>query len=287
MTTERKCPISGEPMQPVFSETVLEKYLVTYYYCEQSGILTTETPYWLDESYQSAIADTDTGILMRNIASTRFLERILYHLFKDSGKFLDVSGGYGVLTRLLRDIGFDCYTTDKYCQNIFAKAFEPPDEFKADALFAFEVLEHLENPLEFLEDIFQKYNCKTFIFSTLTFSSIPSKDWHYYSFETGQHITFYQPRTLDLLAKKLGCYYYKIGADIHIISEHNLSKVSKFLLFDKYARKAYSLYVRWKRKGMNKNWGDYLLLKNQLKSKLIGERERDGSGIAVKSNHKV
>ena len=235
MTKFEKCPISGKVMKPVFSEIILAKYLVTYYYCEDSGLLKTQTPYWLDEAYQEAIADTDIGLVRRNIAISKFLERILYHLFKNQGKFLDVSGGYGLLTRLLRDMGFDCYTTDKYCKNIFAKAFEPVGDFKADALFAFEVLEHLENPYQFLKDIFDKYCCKTLIFSTLTFSDkIPSRDWSYYSFETGQHITFYQPFTLDILAKKLGINYYMISPDFHIMSDITMSISTRLLLFNKY-----------------------------------------------------
>jgi Methyltransferase domain len=260
-----ECPILGKPMQPVFSETVLGKYLATYYYCEDSGILKTETPYWLNEAYQDAIADTDTGIAMRNIAVSSFLERILYHLFSQQSQFLDVSGGYGLLTRLLRDKGFDCYTTDKYCKNLFAQAFEPAPGFKADALFAFEVLEHLEDPLQFLKEIFAKYDCKTLIFSTLTFSQIPPKDWYYYSFETGQHITFYQPRTLALLAEAFGCHYYMISADMHMITDINLSSVDQLLLFNPYLRKLYTLYVRWKRKGLSRNWDDYLLLKERAK----------------------
>ncbi len=265
----KNCPISDKPMKPVFSELVLGKYMVTYYYCEESGLLKSETPYWLDEAYQDAIAETDTGIVMRNIAASNFLERILHHLFRGEGKFLDVSGGYGLLTRLLRDKGFDCYTTDKYCKNIFVKAFEPEEGFQANALFAFEVLEHLENPRQFLEEIFNRYNCKTLIFSTLTFSDrIPSRDWHYYSFETGQHITFYQPRTLALLAEMVGTKYYMIGPDIHMMTDIPLSQASRFFLFNKHLRKFYSLYVRWHRKGISKNWDDYLLLKERAKSSL-------------------
>lgn len=256
-------------MKPVFSEKVLEKHLVNYFYCEESGLLKTETPYWLDEAYQEAIADTDTGIVMRNNSTSVFLERILHHLFGREGKFLDVSGGYGLLTRLLRDKGFDCYTTDKYCKNIFAKAFEPGERFQANALFAFEVLEHLENPRQFLEEIFSQYSCKTLIFSTLTFSDqIPPRDWHYYSFETGQHITFYQPRTLALLAETVGNNYYSMGPDIHMMTDIPLSKASRLLLFNKYLCKFYSLYVRWQRKGLSKNWDDYLLLKEGAKSQL-------------------
>jgi hypothetical protein len=267
MTNYEKCPISGAQMQPVFSETVLGKYPVTYYYCKESGILKTETPYWLNEAYQDAIADTDVGVVMRNIAASKFLERILHHLFGRKGQFLDVSGGYGLLTRLMRDKGFDCYTTDKYCENLFAKAFEPTIGFRADALFAFEVLEHLENPHEFLKEIFDKYSCKTLIFSTLTFSDhIPPKDWYYYSFETGQHITFYQPRTLALLAEAFGSKYYMIGPDIHIITDLHLSTTSRLLLFNKYLRKLYSFYVQQQRQGLSKNWDDYLFLKEIVKT---------------------
>ncbi|MDM9385348.1 hypothetical protein QUB80_32355 [Chlorogloeopsis sp. ULAP01] len=42
---------------------------MTYYFCEESGLLKTEKPYWLDEAYQEAIADTDTGLVRRNISN--------------------------------------------------------------------------------------------------------------------------------------------------------------------------------------------------------------------------
>jgi hypothetical protein len=109
------------------------------------------------------------------------------------------------------------------------------------------------------------------IFSTLTFSDkIPPKDWHYYSFETGQHITFYQPRTLALLSKKLEINYYMVAPDMHIMTDIDLSRWERFLLFNKYLRKIYALYVRWKRQGVSKNWNDYLLLKEKAKLSING-----------------
>jgi len=260
-----ECPISGKPMELVFAETVLGKYMVSYYYCNESGLLKTEKPYWLDEAYQEAIADTDTGLVGRNINNSNMLEVVLYLLDIENEKVLDVAGGYGLLTRLMRDKGFDCFTTDKYCKNLFAKTFEPDSHFKAKALFAFEVLEHIENPLQFFNDCFSMYGCKTMIFSTLTFANeVPSKDWWYYSFEGGQHITFYQSRTLSLIADKLSCKYHMLNSDLHIITDKNINWISKIILNNKL-RRLLSIYVRYKRRGSSKTWADHLQMKEYFK----------------------
>ena len=260
------CPISQKPMNPVFTGLILGKYEVTYYYCEDSGVLKTEKAYWLDEAYRKAIGDTDTGLVQRNISNSKWLEIFLYLLFKGKGKFLDVSGGYGLLARLMRDKGFDFYTTDKYCENLFASNFEPLKDFKADALCAFEVLEHLENPKEFLFEIFSKYNCKTLVFSTQTFSNnrIPPNDWWYYSFETGQHIIFYQPRSLELLAKSLGLNYYMISSSLHIATEKKISGIAKTILSNFRLQTIYSLYLKYKRKGISKTWEDHIIIRDKL-----------------------
>jgi 2-polyprenyl-3-methyl-5-hydroxy-6-metoxy-1,4-benzoquinol methylase len=262
------CPISCLPMQQVFQKKVLNKYTVAYYFCEESGLLKTEKPYWLEEAYSSAIAVSDTGLIQRNICNSHFLEFILELLFQGEGKFLDISGGYGILARLMRDKGFDFYTTDKYCTNLFASYFEPDDDFKAQALCAFEVLEHIENPIIFLEEIFQKYNCKTLIFSTLTFDNdqIPSDDWWYYCPETGQHVNFYQPRTLRMLADNLGLYYYLVNPSLHIITDIKLSFINELIIFNARAKSIYTKFVRRKRRGMSKTWEDHLKITNNLKN---------------------
>jgi hypothetical protein len=255
-------------MKPVFTEVILGKYDVTYFYCEESGILRTEKQYWLEEAYRDAIAETDTGLVHRNVSKHRRLEPILERLFGGEGKFLDVGGGYGLLTRLMRDIGFDCYTVDRFCKNIFASRFEPDDAFKATALFAFEVFEHIEDPFEFVSDAFGRYDCRTIVFSTLVYENgIPPKDWWYYSFETGQHITFYQPRTLDLLAEKLGGRHHTLVDDLHVITDMEITGTNRLLLSNERLFKMLSLYTRRKRKGLSKIGDDHLLVKQSMAGK--------------------
>ncbi|MBD2178845.1 class I SAM-dependent methyltransferase [Pseudanabaena sp. FACHB-1998] len=261
------CPISQKSMKPIFAETILNKYLVTYYYCEESGLLKTETAYWLDEAYISPIANTDTGILQRNIYNSLFLEVLLGNLFKGEGKFLDISGGYGILARLMRDKGFDFYTTDKYCSNIFANNFEPEIGFKANALCAFEVLEHIENPKLFLSNTLEEFNCRTLIFSTETFlnDQIPDKSWQYYSFETGQHITFYQPRTLQLLADSLQLSYYMINPSMHLITDLKLSPTLRYIISKYKLLKILSLCFEFKFPNKSKSLDDHIYISKGLK----------------------
>jgi len=257
-----KCPVCGNEMILAFSETLMKKYPVEYLYCGTCGLLKTEKPYWLQEAYQQAIAACDTGQLQRNIANSRMAEAMLHCLFRGKGKFLDVAGGYGILTRLLRDMGFDCYSMDPYCQNLFAAAFEPEAGFRANALFAFEVLEHCENPREFLKNLFAAYSCKTILISTLTFSgAIPPKSWWYYAFETGQHISFFQPRTIAFLAGALGCRYYRLGPEWHLIADKRLPGMARMVLTWRLPRKLFSLSRHWRRRRMSRTWSDHLMLK--------------------------
>ena len=262
MSAQHKCPISDDTMEPVFSEVLLGKYAVSYYYCKVCGFLNTENPYWLKEAYQEAISGSDTGLVQRNIANCAFLEGLLQLLFRGEGRYLDIAGGYGLLTRLLRDKGFDCYSTDKYCRNLLAGAFKPGKEFKADALFAFEVLEHIEDPLKFLSNAFREFDCRTLIFSTLTFKHpVPPRDWWYYMFDSGQHISFYQTHTLSLLAEKLGCLYYNINENLHLITDTGIHGIRRRVLLNRYLRRIYSLYARFKRRNLSKTWEDHLKIK--------------------------
>lgn len=260
------CPITGSPMRHVFTHRILCKHDVGYFYSDESGLLRTEKPYWLDEAYQDAIADTDTGVVTRNINNSHMLDAVVNGLGLQDGRFLDLAGGYGLLARLMRDKGYDCYTTDKYCKNLFARAFEPAAGFRADALFAFEVLEHLEDPLEFLTEAFSTYHCRTIVFSTLTFSGgIPPADWWYYSFEGGQHIAFYQPRTLTLLAERLGCSYLMLNAGLHVITDRTVGPLARLVLTKGTPRRWYGSLARRRRRGRSLTWQDHLRMKDSMR----------------------
>lgn len=55
------CPICECSMPFVFHKELLGRYIVAYYRCPKCELLKTEAPYWLEEAYSNAIADTDVG----------------------------------------------------------------------------------------------------------------------------------------------------------------------------------------------------------------------------------
>ena len=216
------CSICGETMHDAFSATLLKKHEVAYRQCPNCGLLQTEQPYWLDEAYGEAIVVADTGLVMRNFSLASRLIVLLYLCFNRRGAFLDMAGGYGMLTRLMRDYGFDYYWEDKYCRNLLARGFESDKASKPFvALSAFEVLEHLHEPLAFIREKLAQHDCRTLIFTTELFEGVPPKDWWYFAFNTGQHVSFYQRKTLEKIAERLSLNFYTLHG-LHILTDRDI-----------------------------------------------------------------
>jgi len=264
MNKIKKCPVCNSERNFSFKETLLNKYSVSYYSCPTCGLLQTEEPYWLDEAYTDAIAVTDTGLVQRNIILASKLSSALYFGLDINGKCLDIAGGYGMLVRLMRDFGFDFYWEDKFCKNILAKGFEVADNKDGfDALTAFEVLEHIHDPVTFVKESMEEHGVNTLIFSTQVYyeGPAPMRDWWYYSFETGQHISFYTNKTLKSIADRLELNFFSAGG-LHIFTERKI-KPLRFLMLKGKLFLPLVAYIRW-RKG-TKVMDDHCLMADKLK----------------------
>jgi 2-polyprenyl-3-methyl-5-hydroxy-6-metoxy-1,4-benzoquinol methylase len=183
-------------------------------------------PHWLGEAYSSAIADADTGLVSRNTQIAQTLASLLYLAIPSHGRgrYLDAAGGYGMLTRLMRDKGFDFYWADAHCKNLLATAFEYRSDLgECAAVSAIEVMEHLVDPLGFVDETLRHARSNTLIFTTQLYQgAVPQPDaWWYYTFATGQHIGFFTQNTLQTLGQRLGLRFFSANG-MHVLSRDAL-----------------------------------------------------------------
>jgi hypothetical protein len=218
-----KCCICMSAMEERFRATIMNRHLVTYYHCGECGYLATEEPYWLDEAYKFPINASDTGILRRNTDLSRMTAIALFALYGRSGKFVDYAGGFGILTRMMRDLGFNFYWHDRYCANLFARGFEyTPGSWEPDLVTCYEAFEHFVEPPAEVEKMLGF--SRNILFTTeLLPQPIPLPEkWWYYGLDHGQHVSFYSRRTLERLASRFRLSLSTDGRNIHFMSERKL-----------------------------------------------------------------
>ncbi len=217
------CRVCGTQTIHRFDAELLGRHRVGFHECPACGFLQTDEPHWLAEAYAESINLQDTGLVARNMAFAEEAAVLLYCFFDRGGKFVDWAGGYGLFTRLMRDIGFDFRSYDPNTTNLLAKGFEAsPDERGVELLTSFESLEHFPRPAEELERMLAV--SRNLLFSTVLLPSpTPTPgDWWYYGLEHGQHVSFYSRRTLEQLASRHGLRLYGWGP-LHLLTEKRIA----------------------------------------------------------------
>jgi hypothetical protein len=127
----------------------------------------------------------------------------------------------------MRDKGFNFFNTDKFCQNLFAENFDLRDlpvNTTFEAVTVFEVFEHLTDPLAEIRQMLQFADNLIFTTELLPATITSVVDWHYFSTETGQHVSFYNTSSLKYIADKLGYNFYTDGSFIHLFTKKVFNK---------------------------------------------------------------
>ncbi len=228
------CTICGQPTSEYAHAIVLGKYDACYNQCTRCGFVQVEEPHWLAEAYSDAITASDLGLVARNLGNSKICRALIPVFFNPDGKFVDYGGGYGLFVRLMRDTGFDFYLYDPLCENLFAKRFlaDPSGDQKYELLTAFEVFEHLVDPLRNIEEML-RFSPNIFFSTSLLPATNPKPtEWQYFGLEHGQHISFYTEKSLTIIAEQYGLHVHSCRGSLHLFSQDRLRRP---WLFDRVA----------------------------------------------------
>ena len=199
-----------------------------YRRCVSCGAVMAVDPSWLAIAYREAIAVSDVGLVGRNLSLSRLTRRVIRVLFPGAETFLDFGAGNGMFVRMMRDAGWPFRYYDAHGPNLFARGFEAAPTSGYDVVTAFEVLEHLVNPVQELMSI---AGSRAILATTLLLPDpAPAlEQWWYYTLQSGQHVTLHTERSLDVLAERLG-YRRTSCNDVHVLTTKPVSNIALRIL---------------------------------------------------------
>ncbi len=231
-----------------FCSAPILKYVGEYFKCPSCGSVQVANPFWLEEAHAEAISQFDTGLVSRCLSASKLIALTLYLEGRSCSSGIDWGGGTGLLTRMLRDLGFNAKNFDPYATPVHSVGFNvgvSSAEETSCFVIATECLEHLVNPRQDLQNVVAT---KEYFFFTTEI--IPKDtpdpnlcDWWYYMPESGQHITFASSEGILRLGGDFGfANYFRCGS-MHIFSKKKLGMISRMILKVRFLRFIFSIIV--------------------------------------------
>lgn len=230
MTATVPCPTCGQPAIVHDTGTLMGEHMVTYHRCVACGMIFLPEPHWLDSAYSSAISHGDVGLLRRSRILSNLTAAVIRSEGLRSGSFLDWAGGYGTLTQMMRDRGYDYRHHDEYADPVFARDYLDDGRPRYDLISAFEVVEHLTAPVDQLRAIAGRTDL--FLFSTrLLPEPAPRADeWWYFDPASGQHVSFHTVASLSRVGRELGFALTTNGTSWHLFHRAPVRATTRALL---------------------------------------------------------
>lgn len=218
------CKLCGAMTTHFGRQLILGQFQAEYRRCGACGYVFVVDPHWLELAYSTAIAALDTGIVTRNRWLADAACALLGLSLREVHRTLDFGGGTGLLVRLMRDRGHDFHWYDRYSPNLLARGFEGDPNDRFDMVTAFELIEHLPDPLATFQQLGSVAPIIVISTELLPASRRVLDDWWYYAPESGQHIGFFTHASLATLAERLGLQLSSNGRNLHVLAPRAVSR---------------------------------------------------------------
>jgi len=262
------CRLCSGDLEYQFTKRVLSRYDVSYYQCRRCKSLQTEEPYWLNESYSSALGGEDSYAVSRcqmAQVTVSYIARVFR--LRDPVTVLDYGGGNGLLVRMLRDVGLHATLFDEYIENRYAVGFQDDVIGQYDVVTLLEVLEHLSTPAQTLRDVFATE--ARVIYGTTKLYSGQDSSWGYLVPGSGAHVFFYSREAMDILAEMFG--YSVLVKSPHILFYRgHLGTMGRLILekflFGRYRRILDSMFPYFSRHSLLNEDRDVLREKGLIRN---------------------
>ena len=228
MEYQELCAVCSGSTKFLFSYEVRGEHQASLRECLNCRFTYIANPHWLDESFSSELNDLDIGSVDRCLVLADFVEVLIRSMKSSKSRFLDWGGGYGLLSRIMRDRGLDFVSHDIYTRPLFVESSSNSNSETFELITMSEVALHLVDPVPVFTKIMESTD--VLVFTAVIAPTVTPNDWWYLMPDTGQHVAIYHEETLQALAEKLGVQVTSDGRFFHVLHRKSLDVKSRLII---------------------------------------------------------
>ena len=228
MEYQELCAVCSGSTKFLFSYEVRGEHQASLHECLNCRFTYIANPHWLDDSFSSELNDLDIGSVDRCLVLADFVEVLIRSMKSSKSRFLDWGGGYGLLSRIMRDRGLDFVSHDIYTRPLFVESSSNSNSETFELITMSEVALHLVDPVPVFTKIMESTD--VLVFTAVIAPTVTPNDWWYLMPDTGQHVAIYHEETLQALAEKLGVQLTSDGRFFHVLHRKSLGVKSRLII---------------------------------------------------------